>query len=113
MKNSDALEKKYAAIIHERTKHTDQPIVLFCKNRGVKPQSFYYWKNKLTKSKDSSSTQNKFVPVKMPVPAPFATMNDNHFYEIRFPNGSQVNIPCSIAVDTLTQVLHSVATFRV
>ena len=110
MKTANSQAQKYAAIILKRSKHGDTPIDLFCKQHGIKRQSFYYWKNKLQKNTTSfGSSQRNFIPVHVTEPLPRATTITNLCYEIRFPNGSQIQLPSNMAIDDLTRVLHSVA----
>lgn len=110
MEDSISRAQKYAAIIRERSNHSDKPIDLFCKQHGIKRQSFYYWKNKLQKStRLSVSSQSNFIPIRGTKPLLCATPTNYPFYEIRFSNGNQVHLPGSMAIDDLTRVLHSVA----
>lgn len=110
MKTANSQAQKYAAIIRKRSKHGDTPIDLFCKQHGIKRQSFYYWKNKLQKTIfHPDSSQRNFIPIRVAEPLPCATTINKPCYEIRFPNGSQIQLPSNMAIDDLTHVLHSVA----
>ena len=109
MKKSEILRAKYEAIVRERVRHSDQPLEEFCRQHGIKPWTFYYWKKVLRKSPKSSYAQGNFIPLRVASPLPPVQDAPVLSYEIRFSNGGSVHISGRLDLTDLTGIIRSVA----
>ena len=116
MKLSTEQQARYIRILKERERHTDQTVDEFCRNHGITPWSYYYWKRRLSQAPAcdrASLPENKFLPVRI-MPSVATTGNGNTIikYEMEFPNGITLRLSGSLQREDHVAVIGAVGGLR-
>jgi transposase-like protein len=78
-------------------------IAEYCKDHGIAPHRYYYWKRKLTASdvETDREASSEFVPVRI-----VDNRRSSDAIVIRLPNGAEISLPLS-ALEKLDAIIKS------
>jgi hypothetical protein len=103
---SIALQVKYESILETRKQHPDIPIAKFCKEQGITPWTYYYWKKRLRTSVSPVCSSSNFIPLSIIPPRHLAGKIS---CEIIFPNGCRFVTKDALEAGMLPVILRTVA----
>lgn len=113
MRDAQPLEAKYSQILRDREKHAGQSVEEFCRDKGINPCTYYYWKKRLRKTSEISANQKNFLPVDITIP-PASSVNGGTAitYEIGFPNGVAMRLSGALHHADHSIIIGAVARLR-
>lgn len=105
------LQARYESILQTRTMHPDIPIEKFCKDQGITPWTYYYWRKRLRKKVNPVSTGSTFIPLTVTPPRQQQqpSFTEKISCEIIFPSGCRVVTKDTLDTMGLTVLLRTVA----
>jgi hypothetical protein len=93
----------YRTLLQERSQNTSVPLARFCRNHGISPWTYYYWKKRLGYA-ETVQPSPTFVPVSV-VPA----HKDQPYIEVHLREGTVIRISGGYDKDIFRSIIETVS----
>jgi transposase-like protein len=115
MRDPEQLKAKYALILRDREKHTDQTVDEFCRVHGIAPWTYYYWKRRLRQAPGPESTTlpvKKFLPIHVMRPPSPELRDFSPGCEIGFSNGMTMHFSGKMQLEDVSHIIRTVSSLH-